>query len=178
MLSQLRKFQTDSYSFIKKINGISEKLVWAFFNHCRVIAKEANPKYGVFYDGSYYDIHGKFSSPNNMPEIMTCVGFCSNVIVGFLDSEEYIVTSDWVSKNNAKVDAYFEEFITEFIVSNPKVDIALIRANLRRIKPSQYLASAYVEEIPVKKIDIDGFIEVLEDVLLSKIKFPASKTVN
>ena len=44
----------------------------------------------------------------------------------------------------------------------------MISDNLRRIKPSEFIGSAFIKNIPIRKNDIDLIIDDLEKVILDK----------
>jgi hypothetical protein len=147
-----------------------------------VIEKDANPTYGYFYSGSYYE-NGKYFSENGQAEIMTCVTFCLNVILGFIESDEYITFSDWNIANqigayrvyyrggaqeDKDVDEYIAYFTAKFSQLVPDVDVDVLKENLRRIYPVEYLSSAFVEELPIRKVIVDSIVPLVERSL--KIK--------
>lgn len=141
------------FSFIKK------GLVKSFLAHCSVVRKEARPHYGYFYCGSNYDSEGNFQSPGDMPEYMTCVGFCINVIQGFLEGESFIEYNDWTAEGNlGRHEGYINDFLQKVVSDNPNIDISFFRANLRRIYPVEYFAASYVNSLPVRKASTDIII--------------------
>ncbi len=163
--------------FHKKLDFISNDEVNAFLAHCTFIKQNARPEYGCFYDGSFYDSEGNFFSENDFPEVMTCVGFCLNVIVGFIESDEYLQYNDWTDSNSLRnPEEYFETFINEFeelmnaLPTPLPINIPQLRASLRRIRPDEYLAAAYLKNIPIPKSDIDSILGDVNSALVSKLQ--------
>lgn len=161
--------------FHKNLSFITNEEVLAFYAHCKIISTKANPSYGYFYSGSYYTEEGQYFSESGIPEFMTCVGFCINVVLGFIESDEYFVYSDWSEdsvKNAHGVFAnhidYFNWFISQPNVQGQNIDIQLFKENLRRINPAEYVASAYLEIIPIRKKAIDEIIANVEAVIEHK----------
>jgi hypothetical protein len=165
--------------FHKELTFIAEDEVSAFINHCKVIEQEANPEYGYFFGGSFYDTNGKYFSENGTPEIMTCVSFCLNVILGFIESDEYITFADWNVSNQSgtyriyhpwgsedkNAEEYIEYFINSFSNLVKDVNLDALKANLRRIYPVEYLSTAFVEAPPIRKVDVDIILPFVEKAL-------------
>ena len=147
-------FNPDEIYFHKILDIVDPVLLPAFLAQCELILEKAQPKFGYFYEGGLYDQNGDFISPSTSPEYMTCVGFCLNVIKGFLSDKEYFNYTDW---NSSTLDeTYVENFLEHIQHENPSVQIDDFKANLRRIQPSEYLSGAFSPEIPVTKAFIDG----------------------
>ncbi|MCM5528986.1 hypothetical protein [Parasegetibacter sp. NRK P23] len=161
-----------SWYFHKPLSIILSDEVETFRIHCLMISETANPEQGYFFAGSYYDSDGKWYSKEGFPERMTCVGFCISVIMGFLDSHTYIQFEDWDSKSIGD-DEYFKGFIRNFKLENAdtEIDEELYRKNMRRIPPPEFLASAFFDNLPIRKSQID---EIIDHITLSlKFKFKA-----
>ena len=78
----------DTY-FHKTTLTIHPDEVPAFIVYCQQIKQKAKPIYGFFYSGEFYDKEGNYLMNKDLGERMTCVGFCLNVLKGFLE-EDYI----------------------------------------------------------------------------------------
>ena len=162
----LDKVPDEKWYFHKTLSFISEIEIPAFLAHCKIISIKAKPKYGYFYGGSYYK-DGKYFSEAHDKEFMTCVGFCINVVLGFLETEVYFSYSDWTDDSLDNPEEYLNNFINEQKGDNPEIDINAFKKNLRRIMPSEYVASAFFNEPPIRKKAVD---EIIESVKLALIK--------
>ena len=133
---------------------ISPDEVPAFIAYCKNIQKNANPVYGYFYSGESYDLNGKHVAESGLGEIMTCVGFCLNVLKGFLE-EEYLVFSEWNAETHDSI-GYLESFCEYH-----GVDPSKIADSHRRITPRECLASCFFHDLPIPKQKIeDKLVEV------------------
>jgi len=153
--------------YFKKLSFISPEEVLAFYAHCLNIQKYANPAYGFFFAGDYYDKEGKYYSESGVAEYMTCVGFCISVITGYIEGDQYYVYEDW--NNEGVPEEFFERFIAEVKEQNPAltIDESLYKKHLRRITPTEYTSGAYLE-IPVRKRNIDEILDIVRNVLLKR----------
>lgn len=151
----------------KKLEIIDERLIASFLNHCKIIEKTASPKYGYFYGGSYYE-NGIYHSSQNTPQLMTCVGFCINVVTGFIEEKNYIEFSDWQPLTD-KAEKWFNDFIIELEKQYSDIDISQLKKEFRRIKPSELISSAYFNSLPVRKIQTDQVKPTIEAVFKSKV---------
>lgn len=133
--------------FHKITDTIHPDEVPSFLAYCQNIIKKANPKYGFFYSGQSYDIEGNHLSENDLGERMTCVGFCLNVLKGFLE-EEYIQYTDWSSDSH-------EEGYLERYCEKHHIDITSVKSSHRRITPIEVLISGFYTDLPIRKILID-----------------------
>jgi hypothetical protein len=147
-------FNPDEIYFHKIFDIIDPILLPAFLAQCELILEKAQPRFGYFYEGALYDQAGDFISPTTSPEYMTCVGFCLNVIKGFLSDQDYFSYIDWDS--STLDETYVEQFLERVKQENPDIEINDFKANLRRILPLEYLSGAFSSEIPVTKTFIDG----------------------
>lgn len=156
--------------FHKKFVFSLPRTISSFIVHCNEIKEESNPQYGYFYPGSYYDSNGKYyndDEENRHPEYMTCVGFCLNVIKGFIEQEDYIQYRDWTAANSLD-DEYLANTIKIIRAYHPDISVEEISENARRIKPVEYLAAAFSENIPVTKKYTDSIIEEVQQILSTK----------
>jgi hypothetical protein len=150
----------------KNLNCISDKFVPSFFNHCKIISEEAKPKYGYFYPGSYYDENKKYYTDSGIAEYMTCVGFCINVVTGFIESKSYIVYTDWKEDTVHDSENFLNDFIKRYNIPKEKVDT--YKKHLRRISPPELLSSAYISTLPITKKAIDNILGDVTKALVSK----------
>lgn len=152
----------------KKLEIIDRQLIASFLNHCKIIAKTAMPQYGYFYGGSYYE-NGIYHSNNNTPQLMSCVGFCINVITGFIEEKKYIEFLDWQPVTD-KAEKWFNTFVVELQKKYPKLDVNALKNDFRRIKPSELISSAYFNMLPIRKVQTDQVNLIVEEVFKSSIK--------
>lgn len=138
----------DNYSFHIKLGIIESKLVPSFIAMCRRIKKTANPTFGYFYSGEYYDKDGTHFSENNLGQNMTCVGFSLNVLKGFFE-EDYLIYSDWDGSSH-KEDGYLENYCRR-----RGLEISKIAEFHRRITPLELLCSGYYTSLPISKKQVE-----------------------
>ncbi len=146
----------------KITNTILPDEIPAFIALSKNIQKKSNPKYGFFYSGESYDVDGNHLSNKDLGEVMTCVGFCLNVLKGFLE-EDYLQFKDWSSKSHENplyLDAYCKV---------NKLDKAKIKPLHRRINPREYLISGFFDNLPIKKSEIDGKKEDIENHIKARL---------
>lgn len=156
------------YYFHKDFIFIKGPITASFLAHCHLIKENAVPEYNYFYSGSYYDTNGRYFSNIDMPECMTCVGFCINVIKGYIEEDEYFQFSDW-TKESAESVEFLNRHIQRLLVKHPTADVNLLIDNMRRICPDEYLASAFLYKLPITKTKVDQIIENIRMVLISKL---------
>lgn len=165
---------TDLY-FHKELKFITPSLTPAFLSHCEIVLKEAKPKYGYFYAGSMYDAEGRFINNGDLPEYMTCVGFCLNFIKYFLVDEDFFHYLDWDSnliedEELGEGEGFIEWFLEEKVKKHyPDINIAAFKENMRRILPIEYISGGYSEKIPVRKKFTDEISPKLKDILSKKV---------
>lgn len=150
----------DNNCFHKITETIDPKLIPSFIMMCRRIMKTANPRYGYFYSGEYYDTNGVHFSEKAISETMTCSGFCINILKGFLEND-YILYPDWNTTSYPTQD-YLEQFANHF-----KIDKDKISESHRRISPLELLCSGYFSILPIRKNDIDLKIDEISEYLLN-----------
>lgn len=161
----IHQFSVNCYC--KEITVIDKKLIRAFLMHCKIIKATSTPTYGFFITGSYYE-NGVYHSDDTTPQIMTCVGFCINVITGFLEEKSYIGFEDW-DDVSAGLESWFNNFLIEFKDNFPEIDESLLRKNLRRIKPSELISSGYFNVLPIRKIQTDLVNPAVENIFKATI---------
>ncbi|RYE27482.1 MAG: hypothetical protein EOP45_01040 [Sphingobacteriaceae bacterium] len=154
----------ENYHF-KALNFIEPILLPAFFTQCELILEKAQPQFGYFYEGALYNSNGDFISPSSSPEYMTCVGFCLNVIKGFLSDEDFFQYDDWDEKTLTGKMEYVEDFLKKVKESHPAIKLDDFRVNLRRILPVEYVAGAFSKSLPVTKSFTDSIVMEVQKVL-------------
>jgi hypothetical protein len=150
--------EIDTKCFHKITNTIDVKLIPSFIMMCKRILKNANPKYGYFYSGEFYDLNGQHFSESKIGERMTCSGFCINVLKGFLE-EDYLVYTDWNSTSH-ETENYLKDFC-----NLRGLDIFEIEGSHRRISPLELLCSGYFTKLPITKEQINSKIGSTEEYL-------------
>jgi len=123
----------------------------SFLKMAQNIQRNASPNYGCFFSGEFYDQDGTHFS-SNIGQYMTCVGFCLNVLKGFLH-KDYLQHEDWdhsTAEGFMDKDDYFTFFIQEHNLDPNKFSKAL-----RRITPLEMLTSSFFDDLPIGKTYID-----------------------
>lgn len=149
---EIIEFEKIGRDYYHKITDtIDPEEVPAFIAKCKNIQKKAKPIYGYFYSGESYDIDGNHIGDPILGQRMTCVGFCLNVLKGFLE-EDYLIYTDWTSETHDSKD-YVELYCKE-----NKIDPEDIIDSHRRITPRECLTSCYFTNLPISKKQIDNKI--------------------
>lgn len=145
--------------YFHRVSGVVEaNEVPAFISFCKNVTKKANPRYGFFFSGESYDkITGKHLSNKDLGEFMTCVGFCLNIINGFLEEEQYLKFEDW-NTNSHSEPGYLDWFCNKHGLDKSK-----IQTSHRRITPIECLSSAFFDELPISKHKIDSKIPYVKE---------------
>lgn len=154
--------------YYKELTFIDPELIPTFLAHCEIIQNSAKPKYFYFYANSIYDANGDFITDKNMPEYMSCVGFCLNVLEFFLADESFFDYSDWDSSTLNKEDSYIDHFIDKVLLTLPETDTEELRKNIKRIFPIEYLSGAFLER-PVKKEKVDLLAPKLTAIIKNRM---------
>lgn len=151
------------FVFIKEINFIPPELIPSFLAHCELIQKEADPKFGYFYDPrSFYDEDGKFQNPGAFPEYMTCVGFCLTVLQSYLGDQMFLYYPDWDQQSYDLGEKLLAYLTNEIRTNYPEITVEDINKEIRRILPVEYFSGAYAEQLPVRKQFTDVFRSQIE----------------
>lgn len=150
----------NSNCFHKITETINPELIPSFIMMCRRIMKTANPRYGYFYSGEYYDTNGIHFSEKTISETMTCSGFCLNVLKGFLE-KDYILYTEWNTTSHPAQD-YLESFANRFNIDKDKIS-----ESHRRISPLELLCSGYFSNLPIRKNEIDSKIDETSEYLFN-----------
>jgi hypothetical protein len=162
--------------FTKKVEIIFEDDVVTFLGHCQKLQKVGvQPKYGFIFNESYYDPKTKESFLINAEhDITTCVGFCIKVIRGFLfNNKEYLRIEDWdnidLSTLNPVLLGYINHYLKKYADDNG-IDVKDLyhKGELKRITPSELLASGFFTDLPIKKLSIDSVKPEIENFLINK----------
>ncbi|MDB4921215.1 hypothetical protein [Mucilaginibacter sp.] len=157
----------DEAYYHKRLDFIDPILLPAFLAQCELVLEKAQPKFGYFYDGALYNANGDFLSPSAFPEYMTCVGFCLNVIKGFLSDQDYFTYTDWDS--TTLDESYAINFVEKVKEDYPDINLADFKANLRRIFPIEFLSGAFADDLPVAKSFINNIKLDVQDILERKL---------
>lgn len=143
--------------FHKRTRTIHKEEIPAFIAYCNSIKKNANPIYGYFYSGEYYDNNGIHFSKKSIGERMTCVGFCINVLKGFLEND-YLKYADWDSSSHSS------EYLLKYAEKH-NLNVSSIQESHRRISPIEILTSGFFYNIPISKIEIDNKLTEVKEYL-------------
>lgn len=162
---ELEEDPIDIWYFHKAFDFILPEFCGDFLGHCKKIQENAKPIYGFFYPGSYYS-DGVYYSENQLPEYMTCVGFCINVVKGFIEADEFFAFEDW---NAEDIDQeYIDSMIAKIQIVNPNITAESIAENIRRIRPTEFISSAFINEYPIRKEAIDVILALVTQVIKGK----------
>lgn len=151
--------------FHKSINFILPEFCDQFLGHCRKIQKYAKPKLGMFYPGSYYK-DGKYFTENNEAEYMSFVGFCINVIKGFLEADEYFEYKDWNGIDFKR--HYLEDILKDYKAFKPDITEDDIAAHIRRITPPEFISFAFLEKLPIRRAEVRKIHNVVSEAIRLK----------
>ena len=152
------KFESYQRNFLQKTTEVIEAAdVPAFLQYCRNVERNASPRYGNFFSGTMYDKDGRFSGGPLAGERMTCVGFCLNVLNGFLEESQYLRYQDW---NDGSVDDHV--WLNNYC-DRHNIDRDRLRKEYRRITPTELFTSAFFKELPVTKAQIDQLLPSITD---------------
>jgi hypothetical protein len=158
-------FSTIWNDYYHKItDSVHQDEVAAFIAWCQQIQKRANPIYGYFYSGENYDKDGNHFGNRDLGERMTCVGFCLNVLKGFLE-DDYLEYSDWDESTHADLE-YLEKYCKKH-----NIDITKVKASHRRIAPIEFFTSGFFINLPIRKVQIDGKIKEVSEVIERKEQY-------
>lgn len=164
LIEDFEDLDEGKWYYYKSLDIIHPDEVETFLHHCKLIAEKSAPKWALVFDGSYFK-NGVYFTNSGLKEYTTCVGFCINVVKGFLDSDEYINLDDWDSSStDSWRDAYTQTFTNMLLklkAENP--DIKNIEENfVKRITPIEYSVSAYFLNLPIRKLDLDPHVPKME----------------
>lgn len=168
VLLQEAKQEELGIMLFKKLEIVHEYEVPAFLGFCKdLLDRGVSPSYGFLFDKGYYDPYSKESYIKNTKiDITTCVGFCIKVIRGFIYThEEYIKLDDWniESLNTSKIvelKSYLDGFAEYLQIDSEEL---YQKDDIKRIKPSELLASTYFGDLPIEKVRIDSKLEIISN---------------
>ncbi len=158
-------YEEHNWYYHRQFVFVDEFLVMSFFAHCEMVAGSANPKYGFVFPDSFYQ-EGNYITKNGVPEYMTCVGFCLNVIQGFNPKETYIDYTDWDWQDIPMQQVWVDQFIVQFKVDFPHFSDEDILKFLKRVSPAEYLTSAFYTHRPILKAHINVLLPSIKETLL------------
>jgi len=95
---------------------------------------------------------------------MTCVGFCLNVLKGFLE-EDYINYQDWDESSHTSSPDYLIKYAKRY-----NLNIDDISKSHRRITPLELLTSAFFTNTPILKSSIDSKIEQAKEYIYKSLE--------
>jgi hypothetical protein len=161
----------DNY-YQREFETIPPYLADAFYVHCMEAMDSCAPEYGKFYNGTYFK-DGKVINPDEeAPFLMSCVGFCLGVLNGWDTAENYIEHEDWTANNSlTEAELRYEQSNLKQLYGGYLSNEELL-VNIRRIKPSEYLASAYLAPTPISKASIEPIATILENIALKLKEVP------
>lgn len=157
--------------YIKELSIVEPEKVEYFLGFCEILRDEVHPVYGWLFTNSFYSVDGSYYSDiENIPDITTCVGFCINVIRGFLyNNDQYITIEDW---DDSSLNEYQEAFMKNVTAQlakieeiNPERLNEITQQNFKRIMPSELTSSAFYKNLPITKINIDVINPIVIEVL-------------
>jgi hypothetical protein len=150
----------------REFETIPSYLSDAFYVHCMEAMESSTPEYGKFYNGTYFK-DGKIINPDEeAPFRMSCVGFCLGVLNGWDTESTFIIHEDWTADNSlTEGELRYEQESLKHLYSYLSDEDLLI--DIRRIKPSEYLASAYLTTTPVTKESVEPIANILESIALT-----------
>jgi hypothetical protein len=148
----------------KSFENIPPHLAEAFYVHCSAAAKISAPKYGYFYNGTYFKDGKLINIDECSPYRMTCVGFCLAILQGWhTEDGAFINYEDWNEDNSmSEIEAIVELKNLKELYNY--LDENELRSGMRRIKPSEYLSSAFLEELPMQKALIEPIAKSLAEI--------------
>jgi hypothetical protein len=148
----------------------------AFLVFCREAIRNPPPGYNFYYNGGYFNREGRYVGTDGEPSYhMTCVGFCLGILKGWAEGNDFIQYTDW-NANNSLGEATIQAQLAKLKRLYPGFTDEELTENIRRVKPSEYLASAFIGGKPVRKADTDKFFPALSNIILEwhKSKIPVS----
>ena len=157
------------YKVIDIIKVDDNDEVASFLEHCRRVCGKSKIVYSCVLDGSAYNAEGEYISNTGLPELGTCVGFCVNTLSLFcVDADSYLEVQDWDELSvpeNFPLDNFGQRYT---FARYPNLDRGLYNAYKRRVSPLEYICSAFVEQYPIRKQQIDDIIENVQFAIEKK----------
>jgi hypothetical protein len=160
----LDNIKSDEWYFDKKLDFVYSDEVEGFLSFCERIREKSNPRYGFNYNGSFFKPDGQYFSEVQDHQFMTCVGFCLNVITGYIENHEYLFFDDW-NMIPLEQDYYFTNWEEASDVLT-KDEMKELKKKQRRVYPLEFLCSAFINSLPIRKVDI----ETLKPLIIQSVK--------
>lgn len=143
----------------------------AFYVHCMEAINSSAPEYGKFYNGTYFKDGRVINPDEEAPFRMSCVGFCLGVLNGWDTAENFITHEDWTANDSlTEGELRYEQDCLKDLYSYLSDEELLV--NIRRIKPSEYLASAYLAPTPISRVSVEPIAAILESIALKLKEAP------
>lgn len=163
--------------YVKYVNHLVDPTFSvSFLVFCKQILKFPAPQYGFIYADAMYDINGQFICKKGITNYATCVGFCMNVLRLFIKGDKYFELDDWKANSMLSIHSdypdYFDRFYDRFCKLNPHISKTQFDAVYKRITPSEYLTSAWIETLPIYRTDVNSNIENVVNTLKSRTLSP------
>lgn len=157
----------DEWYFDKKLEFVKADEVEAFLSFCERIQEKSNPRYGFIYNGSFFKDDGQYFSEVEDHQFMTCVGFCLNVITGYIENNDYLSYDDW-TMIPLEQDYYFSRWEDKSAVLTTG-EMKELKTQQRRIYPVELLCSAFINSLPIRKSDIETLKPLVKQSVKNKI---------
>jgi len=167
---ELVEIPEDSLVFFKQIS-VPTGFILSTYHFFTQIIKRKVPEYGYFYSGSFYDETTlDFIDGHGMPEIMSCVGFCLNVMKTVLRGKDFIKYTDWNYHDGLTEDKVLRYFM-KAKKSYPDLDMDEYIKYVRRILPIEYFTAGFEVEakIPVRKTFTDANIRIVDKMIMDRV---------
>ncbi|MCT4306162.1 hypothetical protein [Elizabethkingia anophelis] len=168
----VENFDENGWYIYKIVDFISndEFEVASFLQYCRRVCAKSQIKYGFIADGSFYDEHGNFISRQGLPEFGSCVGFCVGTLKGaILDldaNDDYFHLEDW---DDTDIDLTTNDILNQYTAYiYPDLDWVLYNSFKKRIKPIEYISSAFTDSYPIRKVDLNDIKPVIQEYINDK----------
>lgn len=151
----------EEWFVIKKLDIFEgeDDFILNFKAHCEIICEEAKPEFGFLFDGSYYDSNGIYYTETELHDVTTCVGFCIKIIQGYLNSSSYIDFSGWqnnsLNEYRLKNADYYDYLLETLTKKYPERIEEIITKYFKRILPSELTSSAFYNNLPITKQNVD-----------------------
>ena len=158
-----------SIVFFKQLTFLPSEFIPSTFHWFTQLAKAKSPGYGYFYSGSFYDETTlDFIDGQQMPEIMSCVGFCLNVLKTVLRGKDFIKYTDWHYHNGITEDNVLRYFI-KAKQNYPDINIEEFAKHVRRILPVEYFTAGFDVSLPVRKVFTDSNSREVAKIVMDKV---------
>lgn len=169
---ELNRYQ---YFILKNFEHIPKDEAEAFYVHAKDAVNSSSIVMGYYYDGTYFR-EGRFIIPGNEPYTrMSCVGFCLSILRGWNIDDDYIEFGDWNAANSLSAEAEANE-LESLKALYPNLTEADLKTNIRRIKPSEYLAGAFIKTTPIRKAHLAPIVPILKEIAIER-RPPAQQAV-